>query len=133
MLGVAGVTFCSCRSLRTSNVTGTWKGILQHSERPGRQWNALAELTLLQQDDVITGTLVFNHPDGGTVQIPISSGVLSGNDLQLTGHAAILLGSVELTFHGKISGPSLTGNAALTSRAVLGSHVDQFALRLDKQ
>jgi hypothetical protein len=131
-LGALTTTGCSWFSPR--NVTGIWKGMIQFSEKGNQQWNGPAELTLTQQDTAIAGTLVFTHPQAGTVQIPISSGVLSNDALVLSGQSQFPMGSMELNFHGEIAGSQLTGKLDLTSRALLlGSHTDRASLRLKKQ
>jgi hypothetical protein len=78
-----------------------------------------AELTLNQNGDAITGTLSFTHPQGGRVQVPISSGVVSRDAVTFSGQNQFPMGSLEITFHGKIAGASLTGTADMTSRSLL--------------
>ena len=103
-----------------SNVSGVWKGSIEASEKGGKnKWQGPAELTLNQNGDAITGTLVFTHPQGGRVQVPISSGVVSKDTVTFSGQNQFPMGSLELTFHGTVSGTSLTGTADMTSRSML--------------
>ena len=117
------------------NVSGVWKGSIQASEKSRKnQWQGPAELTLNQNGDALTGTLAFTHPQGGRVQIPISSGVISKDEVTFSGQNQFPLGgSIELTFHGKVSGTSLTGNTDMTSRGLFGSVTNSGPLTLTKQ
>jgi|SRR5579883_1024729 len=103
-----------------ANMSGVWKGSIEASEKSGKnKWQGPAELTLNQSGDAITGTLVFTHPQGGRVQVPISSGVVSKDTVTFSGQNQFPMGSLELTFHGTVSGTSLTGTADMTSRSML--------------
>ena len=74
VLGILPTIGCNSQA----NVSGVWKGTIQASEKSGKnQWQGPAELTLNQNGNAITGTLVFTHPQGGRVQVPIASGVVS--------------------------------------------------------
>jgi hypothetical protein len=117
------------------NVSGIWKGSIEASEKGGKnKWQGPAELTLNQNGDAITGTLVFTHPQGGRVQVPISSGVVSKENVTFSGQSQFPMGSLELTFHGTISGTSLTGTADMTSRSMLiGPIVNMASMNLTKQ
>jgi hypothetical protein len=117
------------------NLSGVWKGSIEASEKGGKnRWQGPAELTLNQNSDAITGTLVFTHPQGGRVQVPISSGVVSNNTVTFAGQQQFPLGgSVEITFHGSVSGTSLTGNADMTSRGLFGTVTNGGPLTLRKQ
>lgn len=105
------------------------------SEQSGKnKWQGPAELTLNQNGDAITGTLVFTHPQGGRVQVPISSGVVSKDAVTFSGQNQFPTGSLELTFHGTVSGTSLTGNADMTSRSILiGPVANTASINLVKQ
>src|SRR5215813_7906379 len=98
------VTGCNSKP----NVSGAWKGTIQASEKGGKNnWQGPAELTLNQNGDAVSGTLSFTHPQGGHVQVPITSGIASKDSLTFSGQSQLPLGgSLELTFHGKISGNS---------------------------
>lgn len=117
------------------NVSGVWKGSIEASEKGGKnKWQGPAELTLNQNGNAITGTLVFTHPQGGRVQVPISSGVVSKNDVTFAGQNQFPMGSLEIAFHGKIEGSSLTGTADMTSRSLLlGPQTNAASLNLTKQ
>ncbi len=68
------------------------------------------------------------------MQVPISSGVISKNDLTFSGQNQFPMGSLELTFHGKVNGASLTGTADMTSRSLLiGPQTNAGTLNLSKQ
>src|SRR5438270_13941720 len=112
-LPVAG---CNSRS----SVSGVWKGSIQASEKSDKNhWQGPAELTLNQNGNALTGTLSFTHPQGGQVQVPISSGVISKDAVTFSGHKQFPLGgSLELTFHGKVSATSMTGTSDTTSRGL---------------
>jgi hypothetical protein len=70
---------------------------------------------LFPSDKLVTGEL--SHPQGGRVQIPISSGVVSKDAVTFAGQNQFPMGgSIEVTFHGKVSGTTLTGRTDLTSR-----------------
>jgi hypothetical protein len=127
------LTLAGCNS--NPNVSGVWKGSIQASEANGKnKWQGPAELTLNQNGDAVTGTLAFTHPQGGRVQVPISSGVISKNDLTFSGQNQFPMGSLELTFHGKVNGASLTGTADMTSRSLLiGPQTNAGTLNLSKQ
>jgi hypothetical protein len=117
------------------NVSGVWKGSIEASEKGGKnKWQGPAELTLNQNGDALTGTLVFTHPQGGRVQVPISSGVASSDNITFSGQNQFPMGSIEITFHGKLSGKSLTGTADMTSRSLLlGPQANAALLTLTKQ
>jgi hypothetical protein len=116
-------------------VSGLWKGTIQASEKGGKNnWQGPAELTINQNGDAITGTLSFTHPQGGRVQVPISSGIVSKDSLTFSGQSQFPLGgSLELTFHGKVSGASLTGTADMTSRGLFGTVANSGPLTFSKQ
>ncbi len=117
------------------NVSGVWKGSIEASEKGGKnKWQGPAELTLNQSGDAITGTLVFTHPQGGRVQVPISSGVVSKDTVTFSGQNQFPMGSLELTFHGTVAGGSLTGTADMTSRSMLvGPIANTASLNLRRQ
>ena len=117
------------------NVSGVWKGSIEASEKGGKnKWQGPAELTLNQNGDTITGTLAFTHPQGGRVQVPISSGVVSKDTVTFSGQNQFPMGSLELTFHGTVAGTSLTGTADMTSRNMLiGPVANTASISLAKQ
>ena len=117
------------------DVSGVWKGTIQASAAGGKdKWQGPAELTLNQNRDAISGTLVFTHPQGGRVQVPITSGILSKDALTFSGQNQFPMGSLEITFHGTVSGASLTGTADMTSRSMLiGPQANTASLNLTKQ
>ncbi len=116
------------------NVSGVWKGSIESSDKRGRKWNGPAELTLNQNGDALTGTLAFTHPQGGRVQIPISSGVVTKDAVTFSGQTQLPMGSIELTFHGKAAGRSLNGTADMTLRAfLLGAETNPASLMLNRQ
>lgn len=124
-----------CKRLSRPNVSGVWKGSIEASESGGNnKWQGPAELTLNQDGDAITGTLSFTHPQGGRVQVPISSGVVSKDAVTFSGQNQFPMGSLEITFHGKVAGGSLTGTADMTSRSLLiGPRTNVALLNLTKQ
>lgn len=71
------------------------------------------------KDLLNTGTLAFTHPQGGRVQVPISSGLVSGGSVTFSGQTQLRMGAIELTFHGKATDKSLSGTADMTLRALL--------------
>lgn len=74
------------------------------------KWQGPAELTLNQNGDTISGTLVFTDPQVGRVQVPISSGIVSKDAVTFSGQSQFPLGgSIEVTFHGTVNGTSLSG------------------------
>jgi len=117
------------------DISGVWKGTIQASAAGGKdKWQGPAELTLNQNGDAITGTLVFTHPQGGRVQVPITSGVVSKDAVTFSGQNQFPMGSIEITFHGTVAGASLTGTADMTSRSVLiGPQANTASLNLTKQ
>jgi len=117
------------------DISGVWKGTIQASGAGGKdKWQGPAELTLNQNGDAITGTLVFTHPQGGRVQVPITSGVVSKDTVTFSGQNQFPMGSIEITFHGTVAGASLTGTADMTSRSVLiGPQANTASLNLTKQ
>ena len=121
--------------LARPDISGVWKGTIQASGAGGKdKWQGPAELTLNQNGDAISGTLVFTHPQGGRVQVPITSGFLSKDALTFSGQNQFPMGSIEITFHGTVTGASLTGTADMTSRSVLiGPQANTASLNLTKQ
>ncbi|HTV53430.1 MAG TPA: hypothetical protein VMI06_00780 [Terriglobia bacterium] len=117
------------------DISGMWKGTIQSSARGGKgKWQGPAELTLNQNGDALTGTLVFTHPQAGRVQVPISSGVVSKDAVTFSGQSQFPLGgSIEITFHGQVSGTSLTGTTDMTSRGLFGTVTNSGPLSLTKQ
>lgn len=116
------------------NVSGVWKGSIESSDKRGHKWNGPAELTLNQNGDALSGTLAFTHPQGGRVQVPISSGVVSKDSLTFSGQTQLPMGAIELTFHGKATDKGLSGTADMTLRALLlGAETNPASLNLQKQ
>ena len=132
---LSGVLLAAMGCNSRPNVSGVWKGSIEASETGGKnKWQGPAELTLNQNGDAITGTLVFTHPQGGRVQVPISSGAVSKDTVTFSGQNQFPMGSLELTFHGTVAGTSLTGTADMTSRSMLiGPVANTAALSLTKQ
>ena len=123
-----------CERLSRPNVSGFWKGSIQSTDKRGHKWQGPAELTLNQNEDAITGTLVFTPPQADRVQVPISSGVVSKDSVTFSGQNKFQMASIELTFHGKVSDTTLTGTADMTSRSMLlGPATETASLSLRKQ
>ena len=112
-----------------------WKGTIQASAAGGQeQWQGPAELTLNQNGEAISGTLVFTHPQAGRVQVPITSGIVSKDAVTFSGQNQFPLGgSIEITFHGTVSGASLRGTTDMTSRGLFGTVANSGPLTLAKQ
>ena len=123
-----------CERLSRPNISGVWKGSIEASDKSGHKWNGPAELTLNQNGDALTGSFAFTHPQGGRVQIPISSGVVSKDSVTFAGQNQFPMGgSIEITFHGNANGTTLTGTTDLTSRGLFGLVTNSGPLRLTKQ
>src|SRR6266481_561406 len=123
-----------CRWQSRPNVSGVWRGSIEGTDKRGRKWQGPAELTLNQNGDAITGTLVFTPPQAGRVQVPITSGVVSKDSLTFSGQNKFPMASVEITFHGGVSGTTLSGTADMTSSSViLGPATETASLSLQKQ
>jgi hypothetical protein len=123
-----------CKWLSRPSVSGVWKGSIEGADKRGHKWQGPAELTLNQNGDAITGTLVFTPPQAGRVQVPISSGVVSKDSLTFSGQNQFSMATVEITFHGKVSDTALSGTADITSRSmILGSETETDSVRLTKQ
>ena len=134
LLALFAITTVGCERLSRPSVSGVWKGTIQASDKSGHKWQGPAELTLSQNGDAITGSLAFTHPQGGRVQIPISSGLVSKDAVTFAGQNQFPLGgSIELTFHGTVSGTSLTGTTDITSRGLFGPITNSGPLSLIKQ
>jgi hypothetical protein len=133
LLILAVLSAIGCNS--QPSISGVWKGSIQASERDGKnKWQGPAELTLNQNGDAITGSLSFTHPQGGRVQVPITSGIVSNDSLTFSGQNQFPLGgSIELTFHGKVNGASLAGTTDMTSRGLFGTVANRGPLTLAKQ
>ena len=127
--------FSSAGCVSRPDVSGVWKGTIQASAAGGQnKWQGTAELTLNQNGEAISGSLVFTHPQAGRVQIPITSGIVSKDALTFSGQNQFPMGSLEITFHGTVAGASLTGTADMTSRSVLiGPQANTASLDLKKQ
>src|SRR2546425_12746443 len=54
-----------CKWLSRPNVSGVWRGSIEGTDNRGHKWQGPAELTLNQNGDAITGTLVFTPPQAG--------------------------------------------------------------------
>jgi hypothetical protein len=117
------------------DISGVWKGTIQASAAGGKEkWQGPAELTLNQNGGALTGTLVFTHPQAGRVQVPISSGIVSKDAVTFSGQNQFPLGgSIEVTFHGTVSGTSLSGTTDMTSRGLFGTVTNSGPLALAKQ
>jgi hypothetical protein len=110
------------------------KGSIESTDKRGHKWQGPAELTLNQNGEAITGTLVFTPPEAGRVQVPITSGVVSKDSLTFSGQNNLPMASVEITFHGSVSGTTLSGTADMTSRSmILGPATETASLSLQKQ
>lgn len=133
MLVFAIVSLAGCAV--HSDASGVWKGTIQASAPGGKgNWQGPAELTLNQNGDALTGTLVFTHPQGGRVQVPISSGIVSKSAVTFSGQSQFPLGgSIEIAFHGTVNGTSLTGTTDMTSRGLFGTVTNSGPLSLTKQ
>lgn len=132
LFSIAVITIVGCNS--TPNVSGVWQGTLQATDKRGHQWQGPAELTLNQNGNALTGTLAFTHPQGGRVQVPVSSGIVSKDSVTFSGQNQFPMGSLEISFHGKATGTTLTGTADMTSRSLLlGPETDPGTLSLQKQ
>ena len=123
-----------CDRLSRPNISGVWKGSIEASDKDGHKWQGPAELTVNQNGDAVTGSLVFTHPQGGRVQIPISSGVVSKDAVTFSGQNQFPLGgSIEITFHGQVGGTSLIGTTDMTSRGLFGTVTNSGPIKLTKQ
>lgn len=133
-LSLAIIAPVGCDRLLRPDVSGVWKGSIESTDKKGHKWQGPAELTLNQNRDAITGTLVFTPPEAGRVQVPITSGVVSKDSLTFSGQNQLPMASVEITFHGSVSGTTLRGTADMTSRSViLGPATETASLSLQKQ
>jgi hypothetical protein len=134
VLCFAVTTTVGCERLSRPNVSGVWKGSIESTDKHGHKWQGPAELTLNQNGDAITGTLVFTPPQASRIQVPISSGVVSKDSLTFSGQNQLPTASVEITFHGKVSDAMLNGTADMTSRSmILGPATEKASLSLTKQ
>lgn len=119
---------------RRSNASGVWKGTIEASDKGENRWKGPAELTLNQNGNALSGTLTFTHPQGGRVQVPISSGIVSKDAVTFSGQNQFPLGgSIEITFRGNLTGTSLKGETDMTSRGLLGTVTNSGPLTLTKQ
>ena len=104
--------------LQQPNISGIWNGSTQLSWEkgpkgaPGSVHMDGVKLTLNQNGDAITGTLSA----GG--QFAITSGTLSKGSLKFSANALQGGTPMELTFHGKVAGTSLTGTVDTTAAAL---------------
>ena len=133
---VLGFAICSLGGcVARQDVSGVWKGTIQPSGPGGKdKWQGPAELTLNQNGDALTGTLVFTHPQAGRVQVPITSGIVSKDAVTFSGQNQFPMGSLEITFHGTVASATLTGTTDMTSRSMLiGPQANTASLNLTKQ
>ena len=119
VLWLAIIATVGCERLLRPDVSGVWKGSIESTDKRGHKWQGPAELTLNQNGDVITGTLVFTPPQAGRVQVPITSGVVSKGSLTFSGQNKFPMASVEITFHGSVSGTTLSGTSDMTSHSMI--------------
>jgi hypothetical protein len=127
--------FSSAGCVSRPDVSGVWKGTIQASAAGGQnKWQGTAELTLNQNGEAISGSLVFTHPQAGRVQVEITSGIVSKDAVTFSGQNQFPLGgSIEMTFHGTASGTSLSGTTDMTSRGLFGTVTNSGPLTLAKQ
>jgi hypothetical protein len=110
------------------------KSSITLSPRGKNQWQGPAELTLNQNGDALTGTLLFTFPQAGRIQVPITSGVVSKDAITFSGQQQFPLGgSVEITVHGTVSGGLLNGTMDMTSRGLFGTVTNSGPLNLTRQ
>src|SRR5437899_12093364 len=135
VLCFAITTTVGCERLSRPSISGVWKGTIQASAAGGKEkWQGSAELTLNQNGDALSGTLVFTHPQGGRVQVPITTGIVSKDAVTFSGQSQFPLGgSIEITFHGTVTGSSLSGTTDMTSRGLFGTVTNSGPLTLAKQ
>lgn len=127
--------FSSAGCVSRPDLSGVWKGTIQASAAGGQdKWQGPAELTLNQNGEAISGSLVFTHPQAGRVRVPITSGTVSKDAVTFSGQNLFPLGgSIEITFHGTVSGASLRGTTDMTSRGLFGTVANSGPLTLAKQ
>lgn len=123
-----------CKWMSRSNLSGVWKGTIESTDKRGHKWHGPAELTVNQNGDAVAGSLAFTHPQAGRIQVPISSGVLSKDDLTFSGQSQLPMGTIEVSFHGKGTDSVIGGTADITLRAMLlGAETENASLDLHKQ
>ena len=135
IIGLSFAIFSLAGCASHADISGAWKGTIQASAPGGKdKWQGPAELTLDQNGNALTGTLVFTHPQAGRVQVPITSGIVSKDAVTFSGQNQFPMGgSMQLTFHGDVSGTLLEGTTDLTSRGLFGTVTDTGPLNLTKQ
>jgi len=103
------------------DISGMWKErfrrALREEKKSGKD---LRKLTLNQNGDALTGTLVFYASAGRTRPSSDQFGRRSKDAVTFSGQKSVSIGgSIEITFHGRVSGTSLSGTTDMTSRGYL--------------
>ncbi len=112
------------------DVSGSYTTAVNARRANGPGWHGSAEVLLTQNGSVLTGNVTLHHPTAGIFQIPITSGTVQDGKVMFFGHAALPLGTVDLTFRGLVKSGHIEGGANVELQCLFGQEHDDATLMM---